>query len=598
MTTPIQFDILGQAFFVALFLSLFLVPATIVLAREVGAVDVPKERSSHTMPTTRLGGLGIALSLIVSCLMFLPLNTFAWALLTGLLVIITTGLLDDILDIGPAWKAMGQTAAAASFVLLDGGTLSHLGDFFGSGEITLEAIAIPFTIFCMVGGMNAFNMSDGLDGLAAGMAAIAAVFFAYFSWHTGAADLLVVCVALLGAVIGFLRYNSYPAKLFMGDCGSLTLGYVLAALLVSGSQREVSHVPLVAWAMVMALPLLDTLLVMVHRIRRGHSPFQPDRTHLHHRLITLGLAHPGVVAVMYAAMALFGALALALQDYPDWCRFAALCLTGAALFSGTDALQCNGFSVNAARKLIGGAAVPPSMANPDSVSNAGCISVLLVLLMCLPALSFPMPELSRSESFALLMLSGVVVFYSLHSVHAYKGMLHGSIYVSIFALLFLYNLGVDTDSYWTRVYLTTISGLAAMWAAIKIGFHRNTMILMISSVELLIVFLSWFPAFVWSQELHLSPNVIDAGRMACLQVLPFILAIKIYFNVHAHGSRLAVGSLVPVHVAEAGGNARRQVGPIMLATRILSSFRSHEYKLVVGVLSGAMAVVALRGLAV
>ena len=547
MTESLHLNILGLVFFTALFLSLFIVPATIVLARKVGAMDVPKDRSSHSAPTTRLGGLGIGTSLVLSCLMFLPLNTFAWAFLTGLLVIIVTGLIDDIADIGPRWKFVGQIGAAASFVLLGGGTLVNLGDFLGSGEITLDFLAVPVTIFCMVGGMNAFNLSDGLDGLAGGAATIAAVFFAYFSWHVGASDLLLVCVALLGAVMGFLRYNSYPAKLFMGDCGSLTLGYVLAVLLVSGSQRDGHHIPLVAWAMVVALPLLDTLFVMGRRTRYGHSPFLPDRTHLHHRLMTLGLAHPAVVAVMYAAMAFFGMLALGLRGYPDWYAFAALCLAGIVLFGGVSGLQHLGFVFNVRRRKRAYSTVRQwpifRRFSRSVVSGTVSTSVFLLSLLCLPALFFPLPELNRHEVLALLILAGVVVFYSLHRAQTYKGMLHGSIYVSIFALFFLYNLAVDAGGHWSHVYLTAISALAAVWVLIKIVFRKNTVILMTSSFELLMVFLSWFLPFVVFQELHLPAIVVEAGRLACLQVLPFMLATKIYFNAQPQGNKWVVGAL-------------------------------------------------------
>ncbi len=547
MTESLHLDILGLVFFTALFLSLFIVPATIALARKVGAVDVPKNRSSHSTPTTRLGGLGIAASLVLVCLMFLPLNIFARAFLAGLLIIIVTGLIDDIWDIGPRWKFIGQIAAAGAFIGLGGGSLVHLGSFLGQSEMTLDRLAVPFTIFCMVGGMNAFNLSDGLDGLAGGLAAIAAVFFAYFSWHVGANDLLLVSVALLGAVMGFLRYNSYPAKLFMGDCGSLTLGYVLAALLVSGSQRDGQHIPLVAWVLVVSLPLLDTLLVMARRLRYGHSPFMPDRTHLHHRLMTLGLAHPGVVAVMYAAMACFGVLALGLQDYPDWYAFSAIFLIGLILFGGVSSLQHIGYTFNAGRRKRSYATVRqwPIFRRWARLvmSSAVSISVLLLLLLCLPALFFPLPGLNRNEVLALLMMAGVVVFYSVHRSQAYKGMLHGSVYVSIFVLFFLYNLGANFGGHWSSFYLTTISVLAAVWVAIKISFRRNTVILMTSSFELLMVFLSWFLPFVLFQELHLSAEVVAAGRLACLQVLPFMLTTKIYFNVQPQGNKWVVGAL-------------------------------------------------------
>lgn len=547
MTPFPHLDTLGLVFFTALFLSLFIVPVTVVLARKVGAVDFPKDRSSHSTPTTRLGGLGIAASLVLSCLMFLPLNDFALAFLTGLLVIIATGLVDDIADIGPRWKFVGQIAAAGAFVGLGGGFLVSLGNFLGGGEITLEWLAVPFTIFCMVGGMNAFNLSDGLDGLAAGLSAIAAIFLAYFSWHAGASDLVLACVALLGALMGFLRYNSYPAKLFMGDCGSLTLGYVLVAVLVSGSQRVGCDISLVAWAMVIALPLLDTLLVMARRIYYGHSPFLPDRTHLHHRLMALGLHHPGVVAVMYAAMACFGMLALTMRGFPAWLMFTALCMAGLVLFGGVSGLQHLGIVFNSEKRKQGHSTARqwPLFRRISAAVLAGSVpvSVLLLSLLCLPAVFFSVPELNRNETLALLMLAATVMYYGLHRVQTHKGMLHGSVYVSIFALFFLYNWGGVGDGHWSRVYLTAISMGAAIWVAIKIMFRKNTAILMTSGFELLMVFLSWFLPFVLFDELHLPANVVDAGRLACLQVLPFMLATKVYFNAQPRGNRWVVGAL-------------------------------------------------------
>lgn len=545
---PPHLDILGLVFFTALFLSLFIVPLTIALARKIGAVDVPNDRSSHLTPITRLGGLGIGTSLILSCLMFLPLNTFAWAFLIGLLVIIVTGLIDDVADIGPRWKLVGQIVAAASFVLLDGGSLAYLGDFLGIGEIRLNLLAVPLTIFCMVGGMNAFNLSDGLDGLAGGLTAIALVFFVYFSWYAGASDLLLISVALLGAVMGFLRYNSYPAKLFMGDCGSLTLGYVLAALLVSGSQREGPHpIHLVTWVMVVALPLQDTLLVMMRRAYYGHSPFLPDRTHLHHRLMALGLPHSAVVAVIYAVMAIFGMLALTLHDYPDWYSFVILCLIGIILFASVAGLQYLGFAFDAEQQKRPYYTIrqwPIFLSISRRVrASVVTVSVLLLMLLCLPALFFPVPEFNRNEMLALFMLAWAVLFYGFHRSQGHRGMLHGSIYVSIFTLFFLYNLAAEGGRHWPSIYLTLISALAVIWVTTKIIFRRKLVILNTSGFELLMLLLSWFLPFVLFQELSLPIRVVDAGRHACLQVLPFMLAIKIYFDTQPQANKWVVGIL-------------------------------------------------------
>ncbi len=185
------------------------------------------------------------------------------------------------------------------------------------------------------------------------------------------------------------------------------------------------------------------------------------------------------------------------------------------------------------------------------VSSAVPISVLLLSLLCLPALFFPLPELNRNEALALLMLAGVVVFYSLHRAQNYYGMLHGSIYVSIFALFFLYNLAVVTDGHWPRS-LSDHDFCAGSGVGIdQDGLPQKYCGLETSSFELLMVFLSWFLPFVLFQELHLPANVVEAGRLACLQVLPFMLATKIYFNVQPQGNKWVVGALAGAMVVVA-----------------------------------------------
>jgi UDP-GlcNAc:undecaprenyl-phosphate GlcNAc-1-phosphate transferase len=395
----------------------------------------------------------------------------------------------------------------------------------------------------MVGGMNAFNLSDGLDGLAAGLTAIAAVFFAFFCWHVGASDLMLVCVALLGAVMGFLRYNDYPAKLFMGDCGSLALGYVLVAILVRGSQLP-GHYPLAGWAMVIALPLLDTLLVMGRRVRYGQSPFSPDRTHLHHRFMELGLAHPGVVALMYVAMAVFGAVAVFFRHSPDWYSFLAMCALAVLLFGGVSGIQHLRAKLKPSKRRNRYDSVRqwPAFKKFISVVTSGAFPVSMVLfsLLSLPALFFPIPELNRNEVLAIFLLAAGVVFYSSHQTVSHKGMLHGSIYVSNFVLLFVYNLSVSKTSQWLDIYLIIISLLATIWVVLKIVLRDRVVVLKPSSFELLMVFLSWFLPFVLFEELRLPANVIESGRMACLQVIPFILVSKIYFNLQLNGNKWVV----------------------------------------------------------
>lgn len=334
-----DFETLGLVFAAALALSLVIVPLTTILARKVGAIDHPKARGSHLVATPRLGGVGISASIGLVCFALLPGDFPAGAYLAGMLVVAATGFIDDVLDVGARWKFAGQIAAAILFVLLGGGMLQDLGDLFGAGNISTGRYAAAFTVFCIVGGINAFNLSDGLDGLAAGLAAIAALFIAYFMWLSADRGSLIIAVALLGAAIGFLRYNRYPARLFMGDSGSLVLGYTLAVLVVRGGDKAEHAVPLVAFAAIIALPLLDTLYVMARRIRHGRSPFMADRTHLHYRLIDLGFSHPEAVSALYGLMLCFGLVAAVSHTQPEWRQFAYMLAAGVAAFGGVSLLR-------------------------------------------------------------------------------------------------------------------------------------------------------------------------------------------------------------------------------------------------------------------
>ena len=207
---------------------------------------------------------------------------------------------------------------------MSGAQLFTLGDFLGIGEVRTGFLAPAVTVFCMVGVMNALNLSDGLDGLAGGISAIACVFLGAFAYWGGDWLSLSIIAALLGAVFGFLRHNTYPANLFMGDTGSLLLGYALSAaavMLVQDHGSGIAPSP-VTVAGVLALPIVDTLLVMLRRLRHGENPFLPDRTHLHHRLMEMGLPHDAVVPVLYICSGLFGIQAWFQRSIPDGLQFA------------------------------------------------------------------------------------------------------------------------------------------------------------------------------------------------------------------------------------------------------------------------------------
>ena len=281
---------LRPVFFASLFLSLILTPLSGRFAHYVGAIDQPNDRSVHKLAMPRLGGLGMAVALGVSVLFFLPLNLFIAGFLAGLALIVAVGVADDISPMKARYKLVGQIASIILFIAISGYQVSSFGDLFGAEEVTFGSFAPLVTLLCMLGIMNAMNLSDGLDGLAGGITAIASLFFGALAIRTGSWQTLGILIALGGAVVGFLRYNSHPARMFMGDTGSLMLGYVLAVCCVSlGSGQDaaadISSLAPVTVAIVLFVPLFDALIVMVRRIVNKKGAFEADNTHLHYNLI-------------------------------------------------------------------------------------------------------------------------------------------------------------------------------------------------------------------------------------------------------------------------------------------------------------------------
>lgn len=297
MKTPsiLHFFILATA----VVTSTVLVPFVARLSVNIGGIDQPDPRKIHTISIPRLGGIAIFCAFLFTVIYFCEVDARIKGLLAGAIVIFLTGLADDLSGLTPLQKLIGEFIAATLAVLIGGITVHHLGNPFGIGQIELGPLAVPFTIFGIMGMINAINLLDGMDGLAGGVCTIVCVDFAVLAYSTQNMQLFALSIALLGGLLGFMRYNSHPAVIFMGDAGSLLLGYcmgVFAVLLVNDGNLKVSpYVPL----LLLGLPVIDTLVVMVNRYRAGKSTFLPDKTHLHHRLMDMGLGQKSIVLVVY-----------------------------------------------------------------------------------------------------------------------------------------------------------------------------------------------------------------------------------------------------------------------------------------------------------
>jgi UDP-GlcNAc:undecaprenyl-phosphate GlcNAc-1-phosphate transferase len=307
-------------FIIALSVSLLMTPAVKALAFRIGAVDRPNARKVHTRIMPRLGGLSIYASFMIglaALLPFLPdslLGKYDWrfiaALMTGGTIIVLIGALDDRFELSAKVKLLGQIAAACVVVFGFGIRINLLNIPFGEAmQPVAEWLAIPLTILWIVGCTNAINLIDGLDGLAAGVSGIAIATILVMAVIMGSEPVMLLSALLLGGIIGFLRYNFHPARIFMGDSGSLFLGFSLATLSMLGF-KQVTIVSFVTPLLIIGVPLSDTFFAIVRRVVNKRPIFAPDKGHLHHCLRELGFSHRGTVLIIYGIAAFFGITAI------------------------------------------------------------------------------------------------------------------------------------------------------------------------------------------------------------------------------------------------------------------------------------------------
>jgi UDP-GlcNAc:undecaprenyl-phosphate GlcNAc-1-phosphate transferase len=281
------------------------------------AVDLPGERKVHTLPVPRIGGIAMTMGAFVPLLYWLHAEQFVIAYLAGAAVLVAFGAFDDILDISPKIKFAGQIIAALIVIVGGGVHISSLGMLLPDGYQLNVFIALPLTLLAIVGATNAINLSDGLDGLAGGICLLIFAAIGYLSYLEGNQVIGLIALALSGVLFGFLRFNTHPATIFMGDAGSQFLGFSAATLsihLTQGTPTLSQVLPLI----LLGFPILDTLTVMVTRIAGGRSPFSADKNHFHHLLMNLGLHHAESVLVIYAVQTLLIVSALLFRYHSDW----------------------------------------------------------------------------------------------------------------------------------------------------------------------------------------------------------------------------------------------------------------------------------------
>ncbi len=306
---------LWAAFLTATILSLIFTPVAIKVAPKIGAIDIPKDsRRMHKHAIPRFGGLAIYIGMTITLLIYGREHSKLIAVMIGGTLVYALGVIDDLKNLSPKLKFTVETLIAI-FMYAMGLRIRFITNYFGEGTYHFGTVfCFLVTVIWIVGITNTINLIDGLDGLAAGIAAIASLCIAYIAYiHGDEYGMMIVCLAMLalaGSAIGFLPYTFYPAKIFMGDGGSLFLGFMMAVLSVVGPLKRSTVIAVVVPVIVLGIPIFDTFFAILRRFVNRKPIMQADRGHLHHRLMDSGYGQRRTVIMLYGISGIMGMAAV------------------------------------------------------------------------------------------------------------------------------------------------------------------------------------------------------------------------------------------------------------------------------------------------
>jgi UDP-GlcNAc:undecaprenyl-phosphate GlcNAc-1-phosphate transferase len=284
-------------FLLAMSITMALIPPLMAVAARLRFLDAPSQRKVHSTPVPRVGGIAMATGTLIALTLSGEFMQPMPAYLAGVVVLLVFGVWDDRASLSAALKLLGQVIA--TLLVMSWGDVSISTTTLAERYLLPEWLSWPLTFMFILGTTNAINLADGLDGLAGGTTLLALCALALLALTTDTQFVGIVAIVIIGAILGFLRFNTHPARVFMGDGGSQILGFSAAVLAVVLTQNRATPLSSALPLLLLAIPLIDTLMVMTQRIIAGRSPLQADRNHIHHRLLALGFDHHEAVVVIY-----------------------------------------------------------------------------------------------------------------------------------------------------------------------------------------------------------------------------------------------------------------------------------------------------------
>jgi UDP-GlcNAc:undecaprenyl-phosphate GlcNAc-1-phosphate transferase len=436
------------------------------------------------------GGIAMAVGILVPVFLWAPMNDLARAILIGAGILVVFGLIDDVRNLSYKTKFLGQVAAALMVILWGGVKIQSLGMLLPDDVLLPAWMAVPLTLVAIVGVTNAINLSDGLDGLAGGICLLSFCCIAYLAYGGGDLMIATLSVAMVGAIIGFLRYNTYPATLFMGDAGSQLLGFMAVTLSVGLTQTNAPLSPVLP-LIILGFPVLDTLAVMSERIAKRRSPFKADKNHLHHKLLKLNLFHTEAVFVIYVLQAFLVTSAFVLRYHSDW-----LLLFGYGVFSGlvvfgfivadkSDWKLKRGFLDSMVKSRLKGLK-DKQLPVKISFNMAYWGFPIILLVSCILPGNVP-----REFSLSAVALGGVMLGVWFFKRDWIAGILRAGVFLFVPVLIYVGETDVTplVNGGVTQVYNLSF-GVLAIFAVLTLKFTKRQKGFKVSPVDFLILFIA------------------------------------------------------------------------------------------------------------
>ncbi len=509
-------------------------------ADKIGAIDIPDARKVHTQAIPRVGGIAMVVGSVLSIAILAELNQQLIAILVGFIVIWGFGLWDDKCDLNYKIKFLGQLLAVV--IVVTWGDVVVRTFPFVSGHIP-DYLAIPLTIFALVGITNAINLSDGLDGLAGGTSLISISIIALLAFDAEGEIVVLISMAIAGSILGFLRYNTYPAKLFMGDTGSQFLGFSLGVLVIMLTQSVNTAMSPLVPLFILGLPILDTMAVMGQRIYEHRSPFSPDKNHIHHKLLDIGLDHYEAVFIIYLVQSALIAVAYFMMYESDLLLLAiyavaSLCVLGSFIIAnktGWTFHSKDGVKTAMLRRLVGALREKGILTTTPTV-------FLMIVVPLLYILGFVLAEQVTMDMAILASLLICLMLVAINIKFMRAEMLEKAV-VYIVSVMAVYLMPLSNEHFDTYNIINILYGAIVIAFALRVRFC-NDKVFQVNPLDYLVIILVIVVPNL--PEVHLEDSGI--GEMAVKLVILFYASEAIMGLRFKRWSLMRVGTLTALSI--------------------------------------------------